>query len=101
MSGEWFLGQNITRLPGDDVAVTNDPGLGKGMPFTFTASTGNNPVTGTFTITPAQITAYLISINAVVTTLPVGTHLNIVFRVKDGAGNWSLLSLVVGTVGTP
>ena len=84
-----------SRLPGDDVATSNDPGFGKGMPFTV-ASPGTT-VVDSFSITPALIAQYLIAINAASSTLPPGTTLNIVFRVRDAAGNWSHNSYVVGS----
>jgi fructose-specific component phosphotransferase system IIB-like protein len=95
ISGEWYLGQSIVRLPGDDIATSNDPGLGKGIPFSVTAP--GTTVTGSFQITPALIAQYLVSINATAATLPPGTTLNIVFRVRDAAGNWSKSTFVVGT----
>ena len=95
ISGERYLGQSIVRLPGDDIATSNDPGLGKGIPFSVV--TPGTTVTGSFQITPALIAQYLVSINATAATLPPGTTLNIVFRVRDAAGNWSKSTFVVGT----
>jgi hypothetical protein len=96
ISGEWYLGQNIVRLPGDDVATSNDPGQGKGIPFSITppATTVSNR---TFTINSSLIAQYLVSINATSQTLPPGTSINIVFRVRDAAGNWSNSQYVVGS----
>jgi hypothetical protein len=76
------------------VAPSHDPGLGNAVPFSV--ATPATTVTGTFQITPALIAQYLVSINATAATLPPGTVLNIVFRVRDAAGNWSTSSYVVG-----
>jgi hypothetical protein len=96
ISGEWYLGQNIVRLPGDDVATSNDPGLGMGIPFSIdpAATTVTNR---TFAITSSLIAQYLVAINATAATLPPGSTINIVFRVRDAAGNWSNNRYVVGT----
>jgi hypothetical protein len=96
ISGEWFLGQNIVRLPGDDVATSNDPGKGLAIPFSITPP-ATTVTDRTFQVTPALIAQYLISINATTATLPPGTTLYIVFRVRDAAGNWSNNQYVVGT----
>lgn len=85
VQAEWFIDQGVHLVceageigPGCtiEVAVTADPGYGNGTPITITPG---NPVNGQIVLGP----------------MPANTH--IVFRVRDAAGNWSLLGLVTTT----
>ena len=82
---EWFIDQGVHLVcevgeivPGCtiEVAVSADPGYGNGTPIPLTVG---NPITGHLIIPAAG--------------LPAGT--NIVFRVRDAAGNWSKDNLVI------
>jgi hypothetical protein len=95
ISGEWFIGQGITRLPGDDVAVSNDPGQGNGMPFSVLVP--GTSVDGSFTITKALLDQYRAMINASTSSFAPGASLTIVYRVRDAAGNWTPDTYVMGT----